>query len=183
MHVYQIKLKTQKGKKNYTPSPTPGPTATRIGGDPVKYVAYTSQNERCLEGGRVAPFQSTSTEKRVKVASSVDTVEGCYTYCSLYGGVPAIFHFYFDTSANQCHCCGEVCTLVWAPQSTVYQVITAATTAPTNVPSMRPTDRKFLYIHAFTQTHTHCTSYLLHGMQMARKWHADGREVVDTQTE
>lgn len=71
----------------------------------------------------------------------IATPTDCYT-CSIYGNVPTPFFFNWNTLSNQCFCCGQVCTLTLDPDFDAYNVVQAATRAPSsssNQPTSAPT--------------------------------------------
>lgn len=136
-----------------TCAPTPAPSV-----NPATPFVPFGLGQRCLEAGRLAPFEdrrlsaypdvkiqrNTISDKHVErrglgAAVVISTPSDCYTYCSLNGGEPTPFFFNWNTVTDQCFCCGEECTLTFDPDFNAFQVVLAVSSAPTRSPSAIPT--------------------------------------------
>lgn len=112
-----------------TCAPTPAPSV-----NPTTPFVPLALGQRCLQAGRLAPFEdrrlsahsdvkierrtiSDSREKRRRLGTPVVITNptDCYNYCSLNGGEPAPFFFNWNTATDQCFCCGGECTLTFDP--------------------------------------------------------------------
>ncbi|TFJ83369.1 hypothetical protein NSK_005339 [Nannochloropsis salina CCMP1776] len=90
-----LNVRYSKAKKAATCAPTPAPTV-----NPTQPFVLFGEGQRCLEAGRLAPFDrrrlssslrvergdTDSTHAEHRQLQSIATPSDCYTYCSLNGG-------------------------------------------------------------------------------------------------